>query len=148
MVHSNRTQVASEKSDNVLDAFLLELPFFPSSPEPQEEPSPEEDIDTWIEDRLRTGKADNEEQVIKALQCTSMDPRLADKVLEYLSAGKGIPEDMPGVWTAEDDECAEADNSRAVERVLKKHGSEAFDARFNYLSMARAAGLSGGGMSD
>ncbi|KAF7117910.1 hypothetical protein CNMCM5793_007241 [Aspergillus hiratsukae] len=148
VVHSHKTQLPSGKPDSIPDSFLFELPFFPSSPESQEEPSQEEDMDKWIEDRLRTGKADNEEQVIKALQCTSMDPRLADKVLVYLSAGKGIPEDMPGVWTPEDDECVETDNSRAVERALKKHGSEAFDARFNYLSMARAAGLSGGGMSD
>ncbi|GFF72246.1 hypothetical protein IFM53868_00766 [Aspergillus udagawae] len=143
-VHSHKTQLPSDNPDSIPDNFLLELPFFPSSPEPQGEPSQEEDIDTWIEDRLRTGKADNEEQVIEALQCTSMDPSLADKVLEYLAAGKGIPEDMPGVWTPEDDECVEVGNSRAVERVLKKHGSEAFEARWNYLSMARAAGLSGG----
>jgi telomeric repeat-binding factor 2-interacting protein 1 len=143
-VHSHETQLPSDNPDSIPDNFLLELPFFPSSPEPQGEPSQEEDIDTWIEDRLRTGKADNEEQVIEALQCTSMDPSLADKVLEYLAAGKGIPEDMPGVWTPEDDECVEVGNSRAVERVLKKHGSEAFEARWNYLSMARAAGLSGG----
>ncbi|RHZ62131.1 putative transcription factor Rap1 [Aspergillus thermomutatus] len=148
VVHSQRPQLPTEKPDSIPDNFLLELPFFPSSPESQEEPSQEEDIDTWIDDRLRTGKADNEEQVIEALQCTSMDPRLADKVLEYLAAGKGIPENMPGVWTPEDDECVEVGNSRAVERVLKKHGSEAFEARWNYLSMARAAGLSGGGMGD
>ncbi|GAQ03385.1 telomeric repeat-binding factor 2-interacting protein 1 [Aspergillus lentulus] len=148
VVQSHKTQQPSENPDSVPDNFLFELPFFPSSPESQEEPSPEQDIDTWIEDRLRTGKADNEEQVIEALQCTSMDPRLADKVLEYLATGKGIPEDMAGVWTPEDDECVEVGNSRAIERVLKKHGSEAFEARWNYLSMARAAGLSGGGMGD
>ncbi|KAH1434645.1 hypothetical protein KXX32_009849 [Aspergillus fumigatus] len=148
VVQVHKTQQPSEAPDSIPDNFLFELPFFPSSPESQEEPPQEQDIDTWIDDRLRTGRADNEEQVIEALQCTSMDPRLADKVLEYLAAGKGIPEDMPGVWTPEDDECVEVGDSRAIERVLKKHGSEAFEARWNYLSMARVAGLSGGGMGD
>ncbi|KAH1491992.1 hypothetical protein LV164_006473 [Aspergillus fumigatus] len=148
VVQVHKTQQPSEAPDSIPNNFLFELPFFPSSPESQEERPQEQDIDTWIDDRLRTGRADNEEQVIEALQCTSMDPRLADKVLEYLAAGKGIPEDMPGVWTPEDDECVEVGDSRAIERVLKKHGSEAFEARWNYLSMARAAGLSGGGMGD
>ncbi|RAL16376.1 putative transcription factor Rap1 [Aspergillus homomorphus CBS 101889] len=128
-----------------IDSLFLELPFLPSSPEPEPEPEPqtdlpEQDIDTWINGRLRAGKA-TEEQIIEALRCTSMDPHLADKVLEFLTAGKGIPDDMPGVWTPGDDKCVEGTETRGVQRVLEKHGAEAFDARWEYLSMARAAGL-------
>ncbi|EAW06482.1 putative transcription factor Rap1 [Aspergillus clavatus NRRL 1] len=133
-------QPPTDQPDSIPSNILLELPFFPSSPESQEEASEQGDIDTWIEDRLRTGKAANEEEVIEALQCTSMDPRLADTVLGFLRDGRGIPENMPGVWTPKDDECVEKGDSRAIEQVLKKHGSDSFKARWEYLSMARAAG--------
>lgn len=71
-----------------------------------------------------------------------MDPDLADKVLDQLIAGKGIPEDIPGVWTRWDDKCMEGKDARDIERVLKKHGMELFEGRWDYLGKARAAGLS------
>ncbi|RAH46920.1 putative transcription factor Rap1 [Aspergillus brunneoviolaceus CBS 621.78] len=118
-----------------IDPLFLQLPFLPSSPEPEPQ-----DIDTWIDRRLRNGRA-TEAQIIEALRCTSMDPDLADKVLEFLVAGKDIPDDIPGVWTTGDDRCVEGKETRGIQRVLEKHGAEAFDARWEYLSMARAAGL-------
>ncbi|KAF7587990.1 hypothetical protein BBP40_006442 [Aspergillus hancockii] len=129
--------------DNTIDPFFLELPFLPSSPNSEPEEPPSQDIQTWIDTRLRTGRAENEAQIIAALRCTSMDSYLADKVLDYLTAGKDIPNDIPGVWTAEDDRCIEADQTRPIKRVLEKHGSESFNARWKYLEMARAAGLDG-----
>ncbi|RAK73311.1 putative transcription factor Rap1 [Aspergillus fijiensis CBS 313.89] len=128
-----------------IDPLFLQLPFLPSSPEPEPVPDPqpeipEQDIDTWIDRRLRNGRA-TEAQIIEALRCTSMDPDLADKVLEFLVAGKDIPDDIPGVWTTGDDRCVEGKETRGIQRVLEKHGAEAFDARWEYLSMARAAGL-------
>ncbi|KAL4932804.1 putative transcription factor Rap1 [Aspergillus undulatus] len=125
------TAETSAGSDNL----LWELPFFPSSPVTEE--APEQDIDSWIEERLSRGRG-TETQIIEALQCTSMDPALADKVLEFLVAGKGIPTDMRGVWTAEDDRCLEAQDSRDVQRVLDKHG-DLLNSRFDYLQMARDA---------
>lgn len=79
--------------------MLVELPFFPSNPGTDgdgederdgdgEETETEQDIDSWIDTRLRTGKARSVVQVVEALRCTSMDPRLADKVLGYLVRGK------------------------------------------------------------
>ncbi|PYH45093.1 putative transcription factor Rap1 [Aspergillus saccharolyticus JOP 1030-1] len=130
-----------------IDPLFLQLPFLPSSPEPETIPEhqvhvPEQDIDTWMDRRLRLRSSRvNEAQLIEALRCTSMDPGLADKVLEFLVAGKGIPDDMPGVWTSADDRCVEGKDGRGIERVLKKHGAEAFNARWEYLSMARASGL-------
>ncbi|PYI14253.1 hypothetical protein BO99DRAFT_345443 [Aspergillus violaceofuscus CBS 115571] len=128
-----------------IDPLFLQLPFLPSSPEPEPVPDPqpeipEQDIDTWIDRRLRNGRA-TEAQIIEALRCTSMDPDLADKVLEFMVAGKDIPDDIPGVWTCGDDRCVEGKETRGIQRVLEKHGAEAFDARWEYLSMARAAGL-------
>jgi telomeric repeat-binding factor 2-interacting protein 1 len=66
---------------------------------------------------------------------------MADKVLEYLTAGKGIPDDMRGVWTAEDDECLQAEEYSRVQRALTKHGEEAYKERWEYLSLARQTGL-------
>lgn len=137
--------------------LLTELPFFPPSPgaqgESEEDEEDEEedlvseqdqDIDTWIDTRLQTGEAKNVEQVIEALRCTSMDPRLAGKVLGHLVAGKGIPRNMPGVWTAEEDRILEGNDARSIERVYKKHGPEYFNARWEYLEFARNSGLERG----
>ncbi|KAL5339429.1 TRF2-interacting telomeric protein/Rap1 C terminal domain-containing protein [Aspergillus crustosus] len=121
-----------------IDSAFLELPFLPPSPEADEAPA--ENVDSWIEDRLSMGKG-SEAQIIEALQCTSLDTDLADKVLESLVAGKGIPTDMPGVWTAQDDEGVEAQDTREIERVLEKHGQGFFAARWDYLDGARKEGL-------
>ncbi|KKK15839.1 hypothetical protein ARAM_004543 [Aspergillus rambellii] len=130
------------KSQEAIDALFLELPFFPSISEPEHDQEvPGQGIDAWIDDYLRMGKGVNEDQIIEALRCTSMDPELADKVLLSLIAGEGIPNDMRGVWTSEDDKCVEAQDSRDIERVLKKHGSDLFNSRWEYLNMAREAGL-------
>ncbi|KAL4955315.1 TRF2-interacting telomeric protein/Rap1 C terminal domain-containing protein [Aspergillus filifer] len=131
----------AEANADIENSFW-ELPSLPSSPassapNQEVEDEPNQDIDAWIEDRLSKGKG-TEEQIIEAIQCTSMDPELADKVLESLVAGKGIPTDMRGVWTAEDDENLEAQDSREVQRVLEKHG-DLFSSRWEYLQMVREA---------
>ncbi|KAL2835255.1 hypothetical protein BDW59DRAFT_5664 [Aspergillus cavernicola] len=131
-----------EETSTDINGLFLELPFFPlSSPGPEsDEEAPEQDIDAWIDEHLRTGKG-NEVQIIEALRCTSMDPELADKVLESFVAGKGIPSDMRGVWTPEDDRCVETQEARKIQRVLEKHGSDLFNSRWEYLNMARSEGL-------
>ena len=136
-------QNQSEQPENEVDSLFLELPFFPATPtpEPEEEQSSQPDIDDWIDDHIRSGRAQNDAQVIEALRCTSMDPSLADKILGNLVAGKGIPDYMPGVWTSEDDRCLEGANARDIERVLEKHGTEYFNVRWEYLGLARDAGL-------
>lgn len=126
--------------ENQEDNLLLELPFFPSSPESEVE-EPEQDIDEWIDECIQTGKAQNDKQVIEALRCASMDPSVADKALGYLVKGRGVPDDMPGVWTTEDDRALEGTNARAMERVMKKHGTDFVHARWEYLGLARTAGL-------
>jgi len=132
-----------EQPENEVDSLFLELPFFPATPtlEPEEEQSSQPDIDDWIDDHVRSGRAQNDAQVIEALRCTSMDPSLADKILGNLVTGKGIPDDMPGVWTSEDDRCLEGANARDIERVLEKHGTDYFNVRWEYLGLARDAGL-------
>lgn len=144
------TQDVLTAPPQTVDNLFMELPFPPSSPGSAEDDEDTEDpgegaedaipdLDEWIDSRLRTGKAKNERQVIKALRCTSMDPDLADQVLSYLVAGKGIPQDMRGVWTPEDDKCLEGTDARNIDRLLKKHGTELYNRRFEYLEMVRAA---------
>ncbi|BCS20729.1 putative transcription factor Rap1 [Aspergillus puulaauensis] len=124
-----------------IDNLFLELPFLPPSPAAEEEEeAPEQDIESWIDNRLREGKGD-EAQIIESLRCTSMDPTLADKVLDSIAAGNSIPADMRGVWTAEDDRSLEAQDTREIQRLMDKHGSVYFDYRWEYLNMARAEGL-------
>lgn len=62
-----------------------------------------------------------------------MDPDLADTVLEAMATGKGIPDNIRGVWTKEDDECLEASDSRGIEALIQKHGDELFNERFEYI---------------
>lgn len=125
-----------------VDPIFLELPFLPSSPASEvsdDDTSDQPDIDTWIDNRVARGA--KESHVLEALRCTSMIPELADKVLENLSAGKGIPNHMPGVWTTKDDDFLQAEEHSQVQAVLTKHGEEAYKARWEYLSMARQTGL-------
>ncbi|KAJ5550073.1 hypothetical protein N7461_004771 [Penicillium sp. DV-2018c] len=117
-----------------VDPIFLELPFLP--PSPVQEVT---DIESWIDQRVARGA--KEYHVLTALHCASMDPERADKVLQYLTAGKGIPNDMPGVWTAEDDECVQAMEHSKVQRVLTKHGTQAYQERWDFLNLAEGTGL-------
>ncbi|OQE46129.1 hypothetical protein PENCOP_c001G05550 [Penicillium coprophilum] len=128
--------------EDPVDPIFLELPFLPSSPASEvddDDASDVPDVDTWIDQRLARGA--KESHVFDALRCTSMVPEMADKVLKYLNAGKGIPDDMPGVWTVEDDDCLQAQEYSRVHRALTKHGAEAYKDRWQYFSMARQTGL-------
>ncbi|KKZ68606.1 hypothetical protein EMCG_05763 [[Emmonsia] crescens] len=91
----------------------------------------------WITSKTTGRNAYSHQQVLEALACTTMDPDLADTVLEAMAAGKGIPDNVMGVWTKEDDECLEASDSREIEAVLQKHGDELFNARFEYIMTRR-----------
>lgn len=139
-----RAATPADRVQEMVDPLFLEMPFLPSSPEPEDDSTGSRDdasdIDTWIDAQVARGKAD-ESTVIAALRCTSMDPELAETVLERWDTKNGMPEDMPGVWTAEDDQCLEGEDARDIERVLKKHGKDSVNSRWEYLRMAREAGL-------
>ncbi|KAJ5316889.1 hypothetical protein N7508_001397 [Penicillium antarcticum] len=140
-LNKNRPPVEDPFRDPV-DAVFLELPFFPASPSPEiidDDASDGPDVDTWIDERLSRGVDEN--HVFDALRCTSMVPDMADKVLHQLTAGNGIPENVPGVWTADDDRCLQAEERAKVERALMKHGAEFVKERWEYYRMARETGL-------
>ncbi|KAF5004458.1 hypothetical protein F66182_16039, partial [Fusarium sp. NRRL 66182] len=105
--------------------------------EGKEESGDAEDLDAWIQKRVDSGR--KLEDIIQALSCTSMNPELADKVLDVLSKEKRIPSDMQGVWTEADDEALTGQDGRAMERVMNKHGSELFDERWQFLEQSARA---------
>lgn len=114
-------------------AHTAPLADTPRNPSPQAQVNAR--IDAWIERHVRAGRV--EAHVIRALESTSLDPHLADNVLEYMDAHGGkIPEDMRGVWTARDDADTQSSDAAAVERVFIKHG-ELADFRWTYLAELR-----------
>jgi hypothetical protein len=44
-----------------------------------------------------------------------------------------VPEDMPGVWTDEDDRLLFSTNPDDVRRIFDKHGHRAYDRRIEFL---------------
>ncbi|KMP01230.1 hypothetical protein CIHG_01519 [Coccidioides immitis H538.4] len=133
---------------HVNDVDSLLYPTLPRVSEEEEEQSNSEEItekekeeiqelDQWIESRLHTGRAKDKGQIIQALSCTSMNPYLADKVLDHLNNGEGIPNNIPGIWTEEDDSLHDSSDSIDIKKLEEKHGTENFDIRGKYLNTVR-----------
>lgn len=126
-------------SQDPVGLLFLEVPSPKSSSEPDDDEEPGEynlpDVESWIDSQLARGVAD-ESTIITVLHAATLDQELAGKVLERWDPDKGIPDDMPGIWTAEDDKCVESENARDIQRVLAKHG-DAVDSRLEYLNMTR-----------
>lgn len=124
--------------------FMLSVPLPSTLPPPATPPFhgksdselvseqvPEEtttDLDAWIS--THQGQNIPLNTITHALKCTSMDPVLAEVVLNSLVEGKGVPTDVSGVWTEEDDDDLHAADKRRVERVLEKHGSDGLGSWF------------------
>lgn len=106
-----------------------------SEPDRNSESSQDTDaaLDVWIESHHARGVP--YETVIKAMLSTSMDPVLADKVIERMRIrGKDtVPGYMAGVWTDADDECLESEDPRMLGAVTAKHGSESVEQRWKFL---------------
>ncbi|KAF2098233.1 hypothetical protein NA57DRAFT_77025 [Rhizodiscina lignyota] len=68
------------------------------------------------------GMGHSQKHVLCAVKRTSADPRLFYKVLGALEAGLGVPDDITGVWTEEDDAAIEGGDARGVQRMERKHG--------------------------
>ncbi|KAJ5727285.1 hypothetical protein N7493_005105 [Penicillium malachiteum] len=127
--------------DIVLDPLFAELPFPELSSESEVEETDQEDtdMDTWIDSQLSRGI--ELAVVLEVLRCTSMIPQYAEPVLDGCVAGKGIPNDMPGVWTAEDDKNLNGTDGRAIQALIDKHGNDSVNTRWDYLSIARDGGM-------
>lgn len=109
------------------------------SPPPEHHPaSPTQseitaDLDAWIDARIAVGHTPSNVEL--ALKSTSMDAELATAVLSHLRKGDGVPQEMRGVWTEEDDADLEATDARRLERLERKHGSKALGLRWEFLEV-------------
>lgn len=98
-------------------------------------PTSEEEIiahlERWMDARMDSGI--DVDMVGLALKCSNNHPELADIVLESMKRDEGIPTDVQGIWTEEDDECLEAVDARKINAMIEKHGQEELDKRFEFL---------------
>lgn len=89
-------------------------------------------VDHWV------GLGYSEDLVFEALQATSMLQENVGTVVEELTEGNGIPENVRGVWTAFDDAVLEAGSGhRQFSRLLVKHGATGVAGRRRFLAEAR-----------
>jgi TRF2-interacting telomeric protein/Rap1 - C terminal domain/Rap1 Myb domain len=90
-------------------------------------------LDAWI--ALRTAEGQDATLLLEAAETTNMHKQLADLVYESLERGSGVPENMRGVWTKEDDELLMGTDARGIKRVQEKHGPRGVDERFECLGV-------------
>ena len=94
--------------------------------------SADDDVDAYV-NRMTVVYKYGENAVIDALKCTSMRPELAELVLLEGKAGKGLPADVPGVWSEEEDKVLEGGNAKALRVLEEKHGWRECEARLEWL---------------
>jgi hypothetical protein len=80
-----------------------------------------------------------QEAVALALDATTMEiGQHAMQVMEALEDGQGIPDNIPGVWTEEDDaKVEERMESEEFREMVRKHGIKRCDTRRSYLEHRR-----------
>lgn len=98
----------------------------------------DDDVDSWIATiALRYNIADDG-IITDALKCTSLRPELAEFVALEMKRGKGLPTDVAGVWSAEEDRVVEGGDARKMGDLAKKHGYEEVFARLKFLDAWRS----------
>ncbi|KAI7197255.1 hypothetical protein KC352_g20639, partial [Hortaea werneckii] len=95
------------------------------------------EIETFLT-TMQVRYASGDSPAIAALKRTSMRPDLAELVVLEAKAGRGLPEDVPGVWTEAEDRALEGGDARLLRRVEAKHGWEEVLARLEFLGEWRA----------
>ncbi|KAK4549335.1 hypothetical protein LTR36_006332 [Oleoguttula mirabilis] len=79
-----------------------------------------------------------ESAIVEALRCTSMRPAVAELVLLEEKAGNGLPANIRGVWTKEEDEVIESGDARGMRAVTEKHGWDEMEGRLRFLEEWRS----------
>ncbi|RFU29930.1 hypothetical protein B7463_g6406, partial [Scytalidium lignicola] len=112
------------------DPFIIEDSFMvPSEDDSQQQA---EELEDYIHRFIALGY--KQEVVIMALEATTMETGDAGIVMEALINGEGIPQNMQGVWTEEDDEALDApEDSDDFQRILEKHGMDIVATRQRYM---------------
>lgn len=94
------------------------------------------DLDAWV--NLRVAEGRDIALLLTAAEATNMHKKTADMVYESLESGNGVPGNVRGVWTREDDELLMGTDARGVMRVQEKHGRRSVDDRFECLGVWNA----------
>lgn len=97
----------------------------------------DDDFETYVATMTVRGGYD-EVTILDALQCTSMRPELAELVLLERKAGRGVPGDVAGVWTEDEDKVAESGDARSLRRLQEKHGWDEMVERMKFLEEWRS----------
>ncbi|KAL9094884.1 MAG: hypothetical protein Q9165_002833 [Trypethelium subeluteriae] len=124
-------RMPSPETSSKKSAPSSSLPVISSSQEQERNQSEMTELREWIRDLVESGHI--YDQVVRALQATCLDTGLALQILPRLESGKGIPEGMKGVWTAQDDEHLEGSDARLLKRLDKKHGDNLVMERMKFL---------------
>ncbi|KAF2726155.1 hypothetical protein K431DRAFT_280177 [Polychaeton citri CBS 116435] len=77
-------------------------------------------MNDWIESMM--GLKHKEATIIWALKRCSMRPELAELVLHYHKKGKGLPLDVPGIWSEEEDLILQGHDAKGLSWLEEKHG--------------------------
>ncbi|KAM0184600.1 hypothetical protein ACHAPC_005691 [Botrytis cinerea] len=75
----------------------------------------------------------SEDIIYKALIASTYDFDTASPVMNQLQMGRGIPDDLAGVWTQRDDNALKKRKGKEYERIRGKHGDERVNARIKFL---------------
>ncbi|KAF2485530.1 hypothetical protein BDY17DRAFT_344361 [Neohortaea acidophila] len=94
------------------------------------------DMDDYIENRKVTYGSD-EQAIIEALKRTSMRWELADLVLLDAKTGRGLPSDIPGIWSLQEDAVLESGDARGLRLLEEKHTWEECERRMEFLQQLR-----------
>jgi hypothetical protein len=94
-------------------------------------------LDAYIDHHQALGYS--KEVVVEALNATTIDIEHAAWVMEELTKGRGIPDNIQGVWTREDDEALEDVESIEFNLIMEKHGTKRVITRQNFLTEQREA---------
>ncbi|KAK4946138.1 hypothetical protein LTR66_014321 [Elasticomyces elasticus] len=92
-------------------------------------------ITTFLASYTRAGYREGD--IVAALKCTCMRQILAETVLNTLTEGEEIPQDIAGVWTPADDAALEGTDGRALRALEEKQGNVEMEVRRMWLEKWR-----------
>ncbi|KAI9665995.1 MAG: hypothetical protein M1821_003930 [Bathelium mastoideum] len=88
-------------------------------------------LNSYLTEMVEAGHDYN--HVVEALHATCLDAELAREILPKLGSGQGIPKNIRGVWTADDDEQVEGGDGKYIKRLESKHGWALVQERLKFL---------------
>ena len=114
---------------------VAQVPEHDSSMQSESNSRRQEDLLEHIERHIALGYTDD--VVMEAMETTSLRIQNSALVMESMTSGKGIPNDIRGVWTKSDDAIlmrGQQRDRKSFEAILSKHGKQQIEARRAYLN--------------